>query len=74
MAMPAWVAEKWSKLNAEDQKQAETFIDFLLMRQKTEGKASTATKSSIRLGIWKDEPCFIAEDFDESPSDFKEYT
>ena len=72
MAMPAYLEQKWRQLNYVNQRQADNFIDFLLAQQ-NEQNARTEGKSNIRFGVWNKEPFFIADDFDETPDDFKEY-
>ena len=73
MEMPTVVERKWHKLNPANQKQASDFIDFLLAKQQQENNARASDVIGIRLGIWKDEPYYIAEDFDAPLDDFKEY-
>ena len=64
---------KWNDLNPANQKQASDFVDFLLSRQQAEKQKPQPRKSNIRLGVWKDEPFYISEDFDAPLDDFKEY-
>ena len=73
MAMPASLEQKWRQLNYTNQTQASNFIDFLLAQQQLEAAKAVAGKSAIHFGVWKGEPFFIAEDFDETPDDFREY-
>ena len=71
MAMPASLVQKWSELNYANQKQASSFIDFLLAQQQKTSTSSLTSK--ISFGVWKNESFYIAEDFDETPEDFGEY-
>ena len=73
MEMPAAVERKWRSLNQANQKQAAEFIDFLLMRQQMGKDAQDSCETGIRLGVWKHEPFYIADDFDAPLDDFKEY-
>lgn len=73
MEMPTVVERKWHSLNQANQKQAADFIDFLLAKQQMEDKSRNTTPTGIRLGVWKDEPFYIASDFDAPLEDFKEY-
>lgn len=73
MEMPVSLEQKWHKLNRANQKQASDFVDYLLMRQQAGQKEQELPKSNIRLGVWKGEPFFIADDFDAPLDDFKEY-
>lgn len=73
MEMPTVVERKWRKLNQANQKQASDFIDFLLAKQQRENISQTTNRTGIQLGIWKNEPYYIADDFDEPLDDFKEY-
>ena len=72
MEMPTVVERKWCKLNQANQRQASDFIDFLLAKQQ-ENISQTTNRTGIQLGIWKNEPYYIADDFDEPLDDFKEY-
>jgi len=73
MELPTIVERKLRRLNPANQKQASDFIDFLLAKQQRENTSKTTGKASIQFGIWKDEPCFISDDFDAPLDDFKEY-
>lgn len=65
------IERKWRMLNAANQKQASDFMDFLLSRQQQDAEVSKAARQEIRLGVWKDEPHYISEDFDAPLDDFK---
>lgn len=65
--------DKWRSLNPANQKQAADFVDFLLIRQQKEAQALPNNKQAIHLGVWKDMPCYISDDFDDPLDDFKEY-
>ena len=73
MEMPLSFEQKWRQLNHANRKQASDFVDFLLARQQAGQKAQPQPKSNILLGVWKDEPFFISDDFDAPLDDFKEY-
>lgn len=73
MEMPTVVERKWRKLNQANQKQAYDLIDFLLAKHQRENISQTTNRTGIQSGIWKNEPYFIADDFDEPLDDFKEY-
>lgn len=73
MELPTIVERKLRSLNQANQKQASDFIDFLLAKQQRENNSQTTGKTGIQFGIWKDEPYYIADDFDEPLDDFKEY-
>ena len=73
MEMPTVFERKWHSLNKTNQKQAADFIDFLLAKHQMEDKAQPPEPTGIRLGVWKDEPFYIASDFDAPLDDFKEY-
>lgn len=72
MEMPASLEQKWNQLNDTNRRQANCFIDFLLEQQRRNGPTQGG-RSRIVPGIWKSEPFYIAEDFDEPLEDFKEY-
>lgn len=73
MAMPKWIAEAWNELSEEKQRQAGNFVRFLMLEQRHEQKEANETISRIQLGVWREEPFYIAEDFDETPADFEAY-
>ena len=74
MSMPSTIIEKWEQLDEEDKRQTATFIDFLLLRHLKAKKEQSKKTAGIQFGIWNKEPCYIADDFDDTPEDFKEYT
>ena len=71
MEMAMSFERKWRMLSPVNQKQASDFRDFLLSRK--EQAAAEPRRSRIRFGIWKDEPFYIADDFDAPLDDFEEY-
>ena len=71
MAMPAWVPEAWAQLNEDNQRQAGTFLKFLLSQQAMEEQPAQPPKR--KLGLLADRFEFIAEDFDAPLKDFEEY-
>lgn len=71
--MPLNLDQKWRQLSRANQKQAADFVDFLLARQQMDQQEQMPIKSNIQLGIWKDEPFYISDDFDAPLEDFKEY-
>ena len=70
MAMPAWVPEAWARLNEDNQRQAGSFLKFLLAQQDQEQSAKAPKR---RLGLLADRFEYIAEDFDAPLKDFEEY-
>ena len=72
MAMPVSVEQKWRQLNAANQTHATRFIDFLLAQQHDTNVPQS--HSRIEFDLWKSEPHYIAEDFDDPLEDFKAYT
>ena len=64
---------KWRMLSPSNQKQASDFVDFLLSRQQQSAEFSPKSRPELQLGIWKDEPFYISDDFDAPLDDFKEY-
>lgn len=73
MEMTTVLERKWRQLNAANQKQASDFMDFLLARQQQGTETSKTARREIRLGVWKEEPYYISDDFDAPLDDFKEY-
>lgn len=68
MAIPAWVIEKWEKLNVENRAQASSYIERLLKLQ-DDAEPTPARK----LGMLADRFEFISEDFNDPIEDFKDY-
>ena len=62
--------DKWLSLSPANQKQASDFLDFLLFRQRMD---TSTQESKIQLGVWRDMPFYISDDFDEPLEDFREY-
>ena len=73
MAMPSWLPEAWSKLNADNQKQASNFLQFLLSQQNGEAEIQKTPRKERRLGILADRFISMSDDFNEPIEDFKEY-
>ncbi len=69
MAMPAWIPESWAKLNDANKKQAEDFIQFLLLKQKEE---TLPGKEGFPFGILRGK-IKISDDFDDPLPEFEEY-
>ena len=54
------------------EEQQQEVLDFILfLKTKTSGNKKVGKKR--KLGVFKEEPFFMAEDFDETPECFKEY-
>ena len=70
MAMPETVLQRWNELTQSEQEQTVEFIDFLLLRRK---RAGNPPKSRFQLDALAGGLEYIADDFDETPEDFKEY-
>ena len=51
----------------------EFFIDYILDETYTERGANKTKNKKRQLGVFKEEPFFMADDFDETPECFKEY-
>lgn len=73
--MSADVLEKVKQLPPDKQQQVEEFIDFLLSKHQP---ANTKTKEEIaemrmRNAGWAKGKIWMADDFNETPEDFKDY-
>lgn len=69
------VLEKVKQLPLEKQKQVEDYIDYLLSRYVAldkKGTESLAEKREKNMG-WAKGQIWMAEDFNETPADFKDY-
>lgn len=69
MAMPESVVQRWNEMTEDEQAQAVSFIDFLLEKRKRE----KPRKTHFELGALAGGLVYIADDFDETPEEFKEY-
>ena len=70
LAMPEEMLQHWNELTWQEQEQAAGFIDFLLMRRK---HGDARSKTHFQLDALAGGLEYIADDFDETPDDFKEY-
>ncbi|MBA4138938.1 MAG: DUF2281 domain-containing protein [Segetibacter sp.] len=66
------VLEKVKQLPADKQKEVEDFIDYLLYKYRGDGMENIAEKRRRNLGRLKGE-IWMAEDFNDTPEDFKDY-
>lgn len=66
------VLEKVKQLPADKQKEVEDFIDYLLYKYAEDGMENIAEKRRKNLG-WAKGKIWIAEDFNDTPEDFKDY-
>jgi len=69
MAMPESVMERWNALTEDEQAQAASFIDFLLLKRSSQMPG----KTHFQFDALKGGLVYIADDFDETPEDFEEY-
>ena len=69
MAMPAWIPETWAKLNDANRKQAEDFMQFLLLKQKEE---TLPEKEGFPFGMLRGK-IEISDNFDDPLPEFEEY-
>ena len=69
MAMPESIAQRWNEMTEEEQQQATSFIDFLLMRRKQQKPLKTHFQFDALAGGLE----YISENFDDTPEEFKEY-
>ena len=65
------LAEKAKGLPEEQLLEIEHYIDFL--KFKLRHQSDTAQKANRKLGWFKNDLKYIADDFDVTPEDFKEY-
>jgi hypothetical protein len=70
--MSATILEQVSKLSIEEQLEVEKFIQELLDKHETIDSESIAEKRRKNLG-WAKGQIWMADDFNETPDDFKEY-
>ncbi len=70
MAMSETMLRRWNELTQSEQEQAVAFIDFLLLRRRRDGNPG---KTRFKLDTLAGGLEYIADDFDETPDDFKEY-
>lgn len=72
--MNADVIEKVKQLPPEKQKEVEDFIDYLISKYKAgaEVNESLAEKRRKNMG-WAKGQIWMADDFNETPEDFKDY-
>ncbi len=54
------------------EEQIQEVIDFILFL-KTKSSGNKTKNKKRQLGVFKEEPFFMADDFDETPECFKEY-
>ncbi len=66
------VLEKVKQLPADKQKEVEDFIDYLLYKYAGDGMENIAEKRKKNLGRLKGE-IWVADDFNDTPDDFKDY-
>lgn len=69
------VLEKVKQLPPEKQQEVEDFVDYLLSKYqlKTEHNAGTIAEKRKRNMGWAKGNIWIADDFNETPDDFKDY-
>lgn len=70
--MSSTILEKVNKLSPEEQLAVENFIQELLDKHKSIGEESIAEKRRRNLGRMKGR-IWMADDFNETPEDFKDY-
>jgi Protein of unknown function (DUF2281) len=73
--MSAETIEKLKKLPPDKQKEVEDFVDYLISKYKIEGEeknGSIADQRKKNMGRFKDQ-IWMADDFNETPEDFKDY-
>lgn len=66
------VLEKVKQLPADKQKEVEDFIDYLLYKYGEDEIENVAEKRKKNLG-WAKGKIWMAEDFNDTPEDFKDY-
>ena len=69
MAVPESVVQRWNEMTEEEQNQAVSFIDFLLLRRRNR----KPPKTKFELGALKGGLVYISDDFDKTPEEFEEY-
>ena len=71
--MSSEVLDKVKQLPLDKQQEVSDFIDFLLHKyQSGNGQMDLAEKRKNNMG-WAKGKIFMAEDFNETPEDFKDY-
>ena len=70
MAMPAWIPEAWGALSADDQKSVSDYMQFLLSRQKTEGREEKP--KPLNYGVFKGK-IRVPDSFDDPLPEFADY-
>ena len=70
MAVPEAVAQRWNEMTKDEQEQAVSFIDFLLLRHRAPYKPK---KTQFEFDALAGGLEYIAEDFDNTPEEFEEY-
>lgn len=66
------VLEKVKQLPADKQQEVEDFIDYLLYKYKPNRMEDIAEKRTKNLG-WAKGKIWMADDFNDTPEDFKDY-
>lgn len=68
------VIEKVKQLPPDKQKEVEDFVDYLFGKYKMEnGNASSLAEMRRKNMGWAKGKIWMAEDFNETPEDFKDY-
>lgn len=70
MALPEKVLQRWNAMTKSEQEQTVDFIDFLLLRRKSE---TEPRKTHFQLDALAGGLEYIADDFDKTPEEFEEY-
>lgn len=70
MAMPETIVQRWNEMTGEEQAQAVDFIDYLLMKRKY---GQQSRKTHFQFDALAGGLEYIADDFDETPEEFREY-
>ncbi len=68
------ILEKVNQLSPEKQREVEDFVDYLIQKYNApeEEAISISEKRKRNMG-WAKDKIWIAEDFNNTPEDFKEY-
>ena len=69
MAMQAWIPETWAKLNDANKKQAEDFMQFLLLKQEDDPKLR---KTRLQFDVMKGQ-IELYDNFDDPMPGLEEY-
>lgn len=72
MAIPASVLQDWEALTEEDRRKAHGYIKALLQHRSEE--QSSHSRPDYPLGIWNGESFYMADDFNDTPEGFEDYT